>query len=66
MHVETFQECNFLEMNKSNAKNLTGFVWGALERAGWGIGRYDYLRLLKALTHSKCSYSSPLLKGSYS
>ena len=39
----------------------------ALEGVGWGIGGgYDYVPLLKAHTHSKCSYSSPLLKGSYS
>ena len=59
MHVENFQERHFLEIKKSNAKNHTGLRWVGVYRGGG----YDYVPLLKALTHSKCSYSTLLLKG---
>ena len=40
MHVDNFQECNFLKLKKSNVKNHPGFegvlgYWGI----GGGIGR---------------------------
>ena len=59
IHVENFQERHFLEMKKSNAKNHTGLGWGG---GHWGITHSP--------THSKCSYSTPLLnpptQGGYS
>ena len=48
LHVKIVHERHFLEINKSKAKNHTGL--------GWGIGV-----LLIAVTHSKLSYSYPLL-----
>ena len=55
MHVETFQERHFLEIKKSNAKNHTGLGW---VEGHWAITHSP--------THSKCSYSTPLLNPPYS